>query len=170
MSTIVAGQAAVEPTQGRIDGVIGDRHFDLSRRWLPVRLSGADRVACLSPAEKVKLTHVELGAYAHLFACLKEFIAPTMSTLARGLEDEDPATSDALASCAADELKHVTLFREIRARVDDALALPLTLLPETGKVASVVLSQHPAAVLLLTAAVEWLSQLHYLNCFVDDAA
>ena len=170
MSTYVAGQPAIEQTQGRIDKVIGDRHFDLSRRWLPVRLSGADRVACLSPAEKVKLTHVELGAYAHLFACLEEFIAPAMSGLARGLEDEDPATADALASCAADELKHVTLFREIRARVDDALGLPLTLLPEAGKVASVVLSRHPAAVLLLTAAIEWLSQLHYLNCFVDDAA
>jgi hypothetical protein len=34
----------------------------------------------------------------------------------------------------------------------------------------VVLSRHPAAVLLLTAAVEWLVQLHYLNSFVDDAA
>jgi hypothetical protein len=161
MSAHVAGQPAIEQTQGRIGEVIGDRHFDLSRRWLPVRLSGADRVACLSPAEKVKLTHVELGAYAHLFACLEEFVAPAMSTLAR---------ADALASCAADELKHVNLFREIRARVDDALGLPLTLLPEPGKVASVVLSRHPAAVLLLTAAIEWLSQLHYLNCFVDDAA
>jgi hypothetical protein len=154
----------------RIDEVIGNRHFDLSRRWLPVRLSGADRVACLSPAEKVKLTHVELGAYAHLFACLEEIIAPTMSGLARGLEGEDPATADALANCAADELKHVSLFREIRSRVDDALGLPLTLLPEAGKVASVVMSRHPAAVLLLTAALEWLSQLHYLNCFVDDTA
>src|SRR5262245_4891202 len=170
MSAYVAEQPTVEQTQGRIDEVIGNRHFDLSRRWLPVRLSGADRVACLSPAEKVKLTHVELGAYAHLFACLEESIAPTMSGLARGLEGEDPAAADALASCAADELKHVTLFRQIRARVDDALGLPLTLLPEPGKVASVVLSRHPAAVLLLTAAIEWLSQLHYLNCFVDDAA
>src|SRR5262245_54259268 len=108
MSTYVAGQPAIERTQGPLDDVIGDRHFDLSRRWLPMRLSGADRVACLSPAEKVKLSHVELGAYAHLFACLEEFIAPTMSMLARRLEGDDPATADALASCAADELKHVT--------------------------------------------------------------
>ena len=33
-----------------------------------------------------------------------------------------------------------------------------------------MLSRHPAAVLLLTAAIEWLSQLHYLTCFVDDTA
>ena len=135
-----------------------------------MRLSGADRVACLSPAEKVKLTHVELGAYAHLFACLEEFIAPTMTTLARGLEQDDRATADALATCAADELKHMNLFREIRARVDDALGLPLTLLPDARQIVGVVLSRHPAAVLLLTAAIEWLSQLHYLTCFVDDTA
>jgi len=56
MSAYVAEQPAVEQTPERIDEVIGHRHFDLSRRWLPVRLSGADRVACLSSAEKVKLT------------------------------------------------------------------------------------------------------------------
>jgi hypothetical protein len=170
MSAYVQGRAGTDQMQCGIDDVIGNRHFDLSRRWLPLRLSGADRVACLSPAEKVKLTHVELGAYAHLFACLEEFIAPTMTTLARGLEQEDRVTADALATCAADELKHVSLFREIRARVDDALGLPPRAAAGAGQVASVVLSRHPAAVLLLTAAIEWLSQLHYLTCFVDDAA
>ena len=33
---------------------------------------------CLTPAEKVKLTHVEMGAYAHLFGYVEEFIAPAM--------------------------------------------------------------------------------------------
>jgi hypothetical protein len=170
MSTYTEGRPVTDQMQWRIDDVIGNRHFDLSRRWLPLRLSGADRVACLSPAEKVKLTHVELGAYAHLFACLEEFIAPAMTMLARGLEQDDRARSDALATCAADELRHMNLFREIGARVDDALGLPLTLLPEARQIVEVVLSRHPAAVLLLTAAIEWLSQLHYLTCFVDDTA
>src|SRR4030095_6687903 len=102
--------------QSVIDEVIGNRHFDLSRRWLPVRLSGSDRVVCLSPAEKVKLTHVERGAYAHLFACLEEFIAPTMKTVARGLEHDDRAAADTLETCADTELKHMNLFREIPAR------------------------------------------------------
>lgn len=133
-------------------------------------MRAASSALVASAAEKVKLTHVELGAYAHLFACLEEFIAPTMTTLARGLEREDPATADALATCAADELKHMNLFREIRARVDDALGLPLTLLPDARQIVGVVLSRHPAAVLLLTAAIEWLPQLHYLTCFVDDTA
>ena len=170
MSTYAEERPATEQTHSVIDEVIGNRHFDLSRRWLPVRLSGADRVACLSPAEKVKLTHVELGAYAHLFACLEEFIAPTMKTVARGLEQDDRAAADALDTCADTELKHMNLFREIRARVDAALGLPLTLLPDAQKIVGVVLSRHPAAVLLLTAAIEWLSQLHYLTCFVDDGA
>jgi hypothetical protein len=170
MITYAEELSATEQRPSVIDEVIGNRHFDLSRRWLPVRLSGADRVACLTPAEKVKLTHVELGAYAHLFACLEEFIAPTMKTVARGLEQDDRAAADALDTCAATELKHMNLFREIRARVDAALGLPLTLLPDAQKIVGVVLSRHPAAVLLLTAAIEWLSQQHYLTCFVDDTA
>ena len=165
-----AAWSATSPMPWRLDDVIGNRHFDLTRRWLPVRLSGADRVACLSPAEKVKLTHVELGAYAHLFACLEEFIAPTMTSLARDRQPEDQEAADALATCAEHELKHVSLFREIRARVDDALGLPLTMMPDAQRIVDVVLSRHPAAVLLLTSAIEWLSQLHYLTCFVDDAA
>src|SRR5678815_1904197 len=98
MSTYAEERSATEQRPSVIDEVIGNRHFDLSRRWLPLRLSGADRVACLSPSEKVKLTHVELGAYAHLFACLEEFIAPAMTMLARGLEQDDRARSDALAT------------------------------------------------------------------------
>ena len=53
MSTYTEGRPVTDQMQWRIDDVIGNRHFDLSRRWLPLRLSGADRVACLSPSEKV---------------------------------------------------------------------------------------------------------------------
>ncbi|MCZ6544196.1 MAG: hypothetical protein O6913_00630, partial [Chloroflexi bacterium] len=49
----------------RIEDVIGGQEFDLSKRWLPPQLSGADQIACLNDDEKIKLTQVEMGAYSH---------------------------------------------------------------------------------------------------------
>jgi P-aminobenzoate N-oxygenase AurF len=153
----------------KISDVLGGRHFDASRRWLPLRLSGAARVSCLTPAEKIKLTQVEMGAYAHLFGYVEEFIAPTMVSLARDFAVERREAFDALTNFAAEEVKHMALFREVRASVDATLGFPLEVLPGAGDVARAVLSKHHGAVLLLTAAIEWLTQLHYLSCFHEDA-
>jgi hypothetical protein len=151
-----------------IADVVGGRHFDATRPWLPARLSGADRVACLSPAEKLKLTQVEMGAYAHLFGFVEEFIAPLMLMRARHFALDQREAFDALTNFAAEEVKHMTLFREVRARVDGTLGFPLALLPGAPDVARAVLGKQPGAVLLLTAAIEWLTQLHYLSCFEGD--
>lgn len=152
----------------KISDVVGGRHFDASRPWLPARLSGAGRIACLTPAEKIKLSHVEMGAYAHLFAVVEEFIAPKMLALARDFEIDRREAFDALTNFAAEEVKHMNLFREVRASVDGTVGFPLALLPGAPDVARAVLSKHTGAVLLLTAAIEWLTQLHYLSCFEGD--
>jgi hypothetical protein len=154
----------------KIDDVIGGRAFDASRRWLPSQLSGAGAVTCLGAADKIKLTHVEMGAYAHLFGYVEEFIAPKVLALARDFELADREAFDALANFASEEVKHMTLFREVRQLVDGALGFPLVLLPGAQDVARAVLGKQTGAVLLLTAAIEWVSQLHYLTCFKDDGA
>jgi hypothetical protein len=152
----------------KIGDVVDGRRFDLSRRWLPAQLSGADAVASLRPEEKTKLTHVEMGAYAHLFGFVEEFIAPKMVTLARDFEVDHRDAFDALTNFAAEEVKHMNLFREIRGRVDEAVNFPLALLPGQKDVARAVLSKQTGAVLLLTAAIEWFTQLHYLSSFKDN--
>jgi hypothetical protein len=154
----------------KISDVIGGRHFDASRHWLPARLSGAGRIACLTGAEKVKLSHVEMGAYAHLLGYVEEFIAPTMLGLARDYEIDRREAFDAMTNFAAEEVKHMNLFREVRACVDGALGFPLALLPGAPDVAHAVRSKQTGAVLLLTAAIEWLTQRHYLSCFDHDEA
>ena len=154
----------------KIGDVVDGRWFDPSRRWLPAQLSGADAIASLSPEEKTKLNHVEMGAYSHLFGFVEEYIAPKMLTLARDFEIDQREAFDALANFAAEEVKHMNLFREVRSRVDEAVGFPLALLPGEKDVARAVLSKHTGAVLLLTAAIEWLTQLHYLSGFNDNVA
>lgn len=154
----------------KIGDVVDGRRFDLSRRWLPAQLSGADAIASLRPEEKTKLTHVEMGAYVHLFGYVEEFVAPKMVALARDFEIDHRDAFDALTNFAAEEVKHMNLFREIRGRVDEAVSFPLALLPGQKDVARAVLSKQTGAVLLLTAAIEWFTQLHYLSSFKDNEA
>jgi len=154
----------------RIDDVLRGHQFDRSRRWLPSRLSGADRIACLTDAEKTKLTHVEMGAYAHLFGYVEEFIAPRMLSLAQDFEIDNRPAFDALVNFAAEEVKHMNLFRSVHSLVDEALGFPLALIGDEKAVARAVLEKNIGATLLLTAAIEWFTQLHYISAFQDDDA
>jgi hypothetical protein len=153
----------------RIADVIGTHRFDRARRWLPASLSAIGRVPGLSEEEQITLTHVEMGAYAHLFGYVEEFIAPKMLGLAQECEIDDRAAFDALVNFAAEEVKHMNLFREVRALVDKALEFPLALIGDEKAVARAVLDKHTGAVLLLTAAIEWFTQAHYVSAFQDDA-
>jgi hypothetical protein len=147
-----------------------DREFDRSRRWLPSALSGADHISCLNEQEKIKLTHIEMGAYSHLFGFVEEFIAPLMSTLGLDFKIENRPAFDALTNFAAEEVKHMNLFREIRHRVDQTVGFPLALLGGEKEVATFVLAQNTGAALLLTACIEWFTQLHYTSAFQDHEA
>lgn len=152
----------------RIEDVIGGKAFDPGRPWLPAGLSGAGGCGSLSDEEKRQLTHVEMGAYAYLFGFVEEFIAPEILALARDFEIEQRDAFDALTNFAAEEVKHMNLFREVREMVNAALGTPQLLLGNEKDVARAVLSKSRGAVLLLTAAIEWFTQRHYLEGFKDD--
>ncbi|HEX5053327.1 MAG TPA: diiron oxygenase [Planctomycetota bacterium] len=153
----------------RIEEVLGDRRFDPDRRWLPRALSGAGAIACLDDDERRKLTHVEMAAYAHLFAYVEEFVAPKASALARDHQLHDRVAFDALTNFAAEEVKHMNMFRRLRDRIDGQMGFELARLGDETATAAHVLKQSTGAVLLLTACIEWFTQKHYQECFQDDA-
>ena len=153
----------------RIEEVLGERRFDPAKRWLPLRLSGAPFVSCLDDDERRKLTHVEMASYAHLFGYVEEFIAPKMTELSADFRIERRDVFDALTNFAAEEVKHMNLFRRLRERVDACLGFESALIGDQSATARYVLSKTNGAVLLLTAAIEWLTQLHYTEAFAEDA-
>lgn len=153
----------------RIEEVLAERRFDPEKRWLPLSLSGARHVSCLDAAEKRALTQVEMAAYAHIFGYVEEFIAPKVSELAKDYAIDQRVAFDALTNFAAEEVKHMNLFRRLRERVSQTLGFQPELLGGEAETARFVLSKSTGAVLLLTAAIEWLTQLHYLDAFRDDA-
>jgi hypothetical protein len=102
----------------KISELLGDRQFDLSKHWLPAPLTGATYVMCLDDDEKRKLTQIEMASYAHLFGYVEEFVAPKVSELAQDFAIEGREAYDALTNFAAEEIKHMTLFRRLRDRVN----------------------------------------------------
>ena len=153
----------------RIEDLLGTRRFDNAKRWLPLSLSGAHAVAGLDDRERRELTHVELAAYAHLFGYVEEFIAPKVGELAHDFAIDQRVAFDALTNFAAEEVKHMNLFRALRDRIDGQLGFELSLLENETSTARFVLGKSTGAVLLLTSAIEWMTQRHYLDAIKDDS-
>jgi len=152
----------------RIDDVLGSQRFDRAKRWLPLTLSGASHVTCLDDEERRALTQIEMAAYAHLFGYVEEFIAPKVTSLAGDFAIDNRVAFDALTEFAAEEVKHMNLFRRLREQVDSTLGFQTALIGDQQPTARWVLSKSTAAVLLLTACIEWFTQLHYTDAFKDD--
>lgn len=152
----------------RIDDLLGDRSFDVSKNWLPSALSGSAFVTCLDEDEKRKLTHVEMASYAHLFGYVEEFIAPKVTELAQDFAVDQRIAFDALTNFAAEEVKHMNMFRRLRDRVNATLGIETRLLGDQAATARYVLSKSSGSVLLLTACIEWFTQLHYTAAFADN--
>jgi hypothetical protein len=152
----------------KIDELLGDRQFDISKRWLPGALTGVPHVTCLDDEEKHKLTQIEMASYAHLFGYVEEFVAPKVTELAQDFAIERREAFDALTNFAAEEIKHMTMFRRLRDRVNETLGVDARLLGDQIGTARYVLSKSTGAVLLLTAFIEWASQLHFTAAFARD--
>lgn len=152
----------------RIEDIVGGRAFDTSRRWLPPALSATARLSGLDESDRRRLTQVEMAAYAHLFGYVEEFIAPKMLTLAKDHELAGRDAFDALTNFAAEEVKHMNLFREVRRMVDQALGFETALIGGVTETARFVLSKSTGSMLLLTAAIEWFTQLHFKDAMKDD--
>ena len=152
----------------RIDDLLGGREFNPEKNWLPPRLSAAAQVHWLNERDKRKLTHVEMGSYAHLFGYVEEFIAPKMVKLAGEHEPNQPVAFQALTNFAAEEVKHMTLFHRLRDKVNQTLSTELELLDGEKEVAHFVLGKNEGAVLLLIDSIEWFTQYHYLNAIHSD--
>lgn len=152
----------------RIDEILADQSFDPLKPWLPPRLSGADSIECLTYEEKIKLTHVEMGSYAHIFKYVEEFIAPKMTTLADQHMGSKREAYEALTQFAAEEIKHMILFGKIRTLINQTLGFDLKLIDGEKEVAEVVLGKQNLAVLLLIDLIEWFTQYHYLDAMRNN--
>jgi hypothetical protein len=148
-----------------VDELLAGREFSRDKKWLPYGLSGVEHLGDRSETFRTQLTQVEMASYSHLFGFVEEFIAPLMAKRCSDHAIDNKDGFNALSNFVAEEIKHMELFRAVRRKVDETLDTQFELLENNGEVAKLVLSHSDAAVLLLTACIEWFTQRHYLEAF-----
>lgn len=151
------------------DDVLGGKNFDFSKRFLPNRLAGVDEIGCLNDGEKLLLNQIMGNGYCHLFAFVEEFIIPTVTEEAMKDAYGDEVRARSLLRFAEEELKHQELFRRSVELFEQGFGTECGLIPGREEVAAVVRSKSKLAVMLLTAIIEWFTQLHYIEHVRDDA-
>ena len=149
------------------DQVLSGRRFDLSRRFLPNRLSGVDDIASLDQDEKRILNQIMGIAYFHLFAFVEEFIVPTVTEAALQQPYGDEVRQRSLLRFSEEELKHQELFRRAIAMYVEQSGIQPRLIPGREEVAAVVRSKSRLGVLMLIDLIEWFVQLHYTEHVLD---
>jgi hypothetical protein len=149
------------------DDVLNGRSFDLSKRFLPNRLSGVDDIDCLNEEEKLKLNQIMGNAYCHLFAFVEEFIVPTVTEEALHNPYGDEVRQRSLVRFSEEELKHQEMFRRSIRLFAEQFGVTPPLIPGREEVAAVVRSKSKLAVLLLMDIIEWFTQLHYTEHVLD---
>ncbi len=151
------------------DDVLADKNFDFSKRFLPNRLTGVDEISCLNDNEKLLLNQIMGNAYCHIFAFVEEFIIPTVTEEAMKDVYGDEVRARSLLRFAEEEFKHQELFRRSVDLFGQGFGVECDLIPGREAVAEVVRSKSKLAVMLLTAIIEWFTQLHYIEHVRDES-
>lgn len=149
------------------DDVLRGRQFDLSRRFLPNRLTGVDEIDFLNEDEKRTLNQIMGNAYLHIFAFVEEFIVPTVTEAALQTPYGDEVRQRSLVRFSEEELKHQEMFRRSIQLFNEQFGVAPQLIPGREQVAAVVRSKSRLAVLVLIDIIEWFVQLHYTEHVLD---
>jgi hypothetical protein len=154
----------------QIDEILPESaRFDFSRAFLPESLARVEALPGLTAAERVTLNHIRGHEYLSLFGLVEEFILPFVEAHLGLVPAGDADRDRALGQFAAEEAKHIALFRRFRARFVAGFGHECGMIGPAEAIVAEVLRHHPLSVALLTLHLEWMTQSHYLGSVRDDA-
>ena len=142
--------------------------LDFGRRFLPENLARVEDIDFLSGEEKKVLNQIRGHEYLSLFGLVEEFILPFVLDHARPQLDGDDHRVRALLNFAAEEAKHIHLFKEFHRRFTDGFGTTCAVIGPPQAVAAEVLRHDPLAVALIILMIEWMTQTHYVDSVKDD--
>jgi len=161
--------AASEKIHWRVEDLIGDdKPLDFGRPFLPETLARVQSLPWLSAAEQRALNHVRGHTYLYIFGLVEEFILPFVLDHARTHLHSDDYRVRALLQFAAEEAKHIHLFRRFSAEFERGFGFSCGKVGPPREIARAVLSHHPLGVALAILQIEWMTQAHYLESVKDD--
>src|SRR4029453_12826420 len=124
----------------RVDELIGpDKRLDFSKPFMPEAFARTGNLAFLSPAERLKLNQIRGNAYLVIFGLVEEFVLPFVLDHARSEVSGDSYRSRAFLEFAAEEAKHIHLFRTFRDAFTDDFGVTCDVIGPATHIAAHVL-------------------------------
>lgn len=153
----------------RVEDLIGgDKAFDFSRRFLPDTLARCAGIEFLRPRDRLLLNQIRAHAYLSMFLLVEEFVLPFVLDHARPISAEDHIRLRAYLEFAAEEAKHIHLFRSFREAFSEGFGRRCMIIGPSSEIARRVLSHPKLSVALLMLHMECMTQSHYFDCAVND--
>lgn len=150
------------------DLIGGDKVLDFSRAFLPEALAATATLPGLDGHEKTLLNQIRGHNYLYLFGLVEEFILPFVLDHVRSRLQAPDIETRALLNFAAEEAKHIDLFKRFRAAFDMGFHVPCQVIGPAEAIAEAVLAHPPLSVALAILHIEWMTQRHYLDSVADD--
>jgi len=163
--TLVASQKV----NWRIEDIIGgDKRLDFAQPFLPESFARVEELSFLTPAEKLKLNQIRGFDYLCAFGLVEEFILPFVLDHARPQLQGDDYRVRAFLAFAAEEAKHIHLFKRFRAEFEEGFGTECLFIGPPNAIAEAILAHDPLAVALVILHIEWMSQRHYTESVQND--
>lgn len=167
--TYEATLSAAEKVHWRIEDIIGgDKRLDFTRSFMPESLAGVESLTFLTPYEKRTLNQIRGNAYLYIFGLVEEFILPFILDHTRPELGADDHRTRALLQFAAEEAKHIHLFKRFREEFERGFGTPCAVIGPPEAIASAVLAHDPLAVAIVILHIEWMTQRHFVDSVKDN--
>jgi hypothetical protein len=161
--------AASDQVNWRVEDLVGpDKRLDFSRPFLPETLARVEALDFLTPRDRIKLNQIRGHDYLYIFGLVEEFILPFVLDHARPLLHGDKFRVRAYLNFAAEEAKHIELFKRFRQDFRESFGSDCEVIGPPEAIAQAILSKHPLAVALVILHIEWMTQRHYLDSVLTD--
>ena len=119
---------------------VDDVLLDFARPFLPESLAGTAALGFLTPAERLTLNHIRGHGYLYMFGMVEEFILPFVLDHARPMLALDDYRTRALLEFAAEEAKHIQLFKRFREAFEAGFGLQCEMIGPAEAVSKAVLA------------------------------
>src|SRR5215813_7569885 len=161
--------AASQKANWRLEDIIGgDKRLSFTQPLMPESFARVEELSFLTPAEKLKLNQIRGFDYLCTFGLVEEFVLPFVLDHARPQLEGDDYRVRAFLGFAAEEAKHIHLFKQFRAEFEAGFGTPCQYIGPPSAVTEAVLAHEPLAVALAILHIEWMTQKHYTESVQDN--
>ena len=155
--------------QWQLDDVLReDQDLDFTRNFMPESLARTGALRSLNAFEQRTLNQIAAHEYLSMFGIVEEFLLPFIVDHARPELSGDDWRVRALLNFAAEEAKHIHLFKRYHAAFARGFPVECKMIGPSEAIGAEILRHQPLAVALVILMIEWMTQAHYLGSVKDN--